>query len=124
MVRAALRLGSRTIPAAQQRRVADNPWLRGAMMQGTHMALLRSLCDCLVLSGYHGPAVQAVVSAVDLPSCVRRDVRPQTGRLLLGREVWYPPQVKALVVILGDGGGGLVDLREHGRHTLGGRSSS
>lgn len=90
VVRAALRLGTRAIPEAQQRWVADNLWLRGAMMQGTHMALLRALCGCLVLSGYHGPAVQEVVSAVDLPSCVARDIRPAVGRLLLGREVRYP----------------------------------
>ena len=90
VVRAALRLRTRAIPEAQQRRVADNLWLRGAMMQGTHMALLRALCGCLVLSGYHGPAVQEVVSAVDLPSCVARDIRPLVGRLLLGREVVYP----------------------------------
>jgi len=31
VVRAALRLGEPTIPAAQQRRVGDNLWLRGAM---------------------------------------------------------------------------------------------
>lgn len=90
VVRAALRLGEPTIPAAQQRRVYVDLWRRGAMMQGTHMALLRALCGCLVLSGYHGPNVQAVVSAVDLPSCVRADVRPAVGRALLGRAVWYP----------------------------------
>lgn len=90
VVRAALRLGWSELPAAQQRWVSDNLWLRGAMMQGTHMALLRALCGCLFLSGYHGPAVQAVVSAVDLPSCVARDIRPAVGRLLLGREVVYP----------------------------------
>ncbi len=90
VVRAALRVGARSIPEAQQRRVGETLWRRGAMMQGTHMGLLRALCDCLVLSGYHGPAVQAVVSAVDLPSCVRHDIRPRVGRILLGREVVYP----------------------------------
>ena len=30
-------------------------------------------------------------------------------------------KVKVDVVVLGDGGGGLVDLREHGRHPFGGR---
>jgi len=90
VVRAALRLGVRAIPEFQQRLVSTNLWLRGAMMQGSHMALLRALCGCLALSGYHGPAVQRVVSAVDLPSCVQRDIRPQVGRLLLGRDVVYP----------------------------------
>jgi hypothetical protein len=90
VVRAALRLDVRTIPEAQQRRVSTNLWLRGAMMQGSHMALLRALCGCLVLSGYHGPAVQRVVSSVDLSSCVQRDIRPRVGRILLGRDVVYP----------------------------------
>lgn len=90
VVRAALRLDCRTIPEAQQRRVSDNLWLRGAMMQGSHMALLRALCGCLVLSGYHGPAVQRVVSSVDLSSCVQHDIRPRVGRILLGRRVVYP----------------------------------
>jgi hypothetical protein len=90
VVRAALRLDTRTIPAAQQRRVATNLWLRGAMMQGSHMALLRALTGCVTLSGYHGPAVQAVVSSVDLSACVQRDIRPRVGRILRGREVVYP----------------------------------
>ncbi len=90
VVRAALKLDCRTIPEAQQRRVSTNLWRRGAMMQGSHMALLRSLCGCLVLSGYHGPAVQRVVSSVDLSSCVQHDIRPRVGRLLLGRPVVYP----------------------------------
>ena len=30
-------------------------------------------------------------------------------------------KVEVDVVVLGDGGGGLVDLREHGRHPFGGR---
>lgn len=90
VVRAALRLGTRTLPEAQQRRLATNLWVRGAMMQGTHMALLRSLCDCLVLSAYHGPAVQQVISAVDLPSAVDHDIRPRIGQILHGRPVLYP----------------------------------
>ena len=90
VVRASLRLGLKAIPNAQQRRLSDNLWRRGAMMQGTHMALLRALCDCLVLSAYHGPAVQRVVSAVDLPSALYLDIRPRIGRLLRGRDVVYP----------------------------------
>jgi hypothetical protein len=90
VVRAALRLGTRTLPEAQQRRLSDNLWIRGAMMQGTHMALLRAVCGCLVLSAYHGPAVQQVISAVDLPSAVDHDIRPRIGRILHGRAVLYP----------------------------------
>jgi hypothetical protein len=65
-------------------------WYRGAMWQGAHMAFIRQLTNSLVLSGYHGPAVQKVISEVELKSAVQEDVRPLVGKYLYGRAVFYP----------------------------------
>lgn len=65
-------------------------WERAGVLQGAHMGFLRSICDCLVLSAYHGPAAQEVWSAIDFPKLGNKDLRPAIGRTLLGREVWYP----------------------------------
>ena len=60
------------------------------MWQGAHMSMLRDLTDALVLSGYHGPAVQDVVSQVDWKNAVQMDIRPLIGRYLHGDPVLYP----------------------------------
>jgi len=60
------------------------------MWQGAHMSMLRDLTGALVLSGYHGPAVQDVVSRVDWKNAVQKDIRPLIGHYLLGRSVQYP----------------------------------
>jgi hypothetical protein len=65
-------------------------WHRTAMWQGAHMSMLRDLTGALVLSGYHGPAVQNVVSQVDWKNAVQMDTRPLIGRYLHGRPVLYP----------------------------------
>jgi len=65
-------------------------WYRTAMWQGAHMSMLRDLTDALVLSGYHGPAVQDVVSRVDWKNAVQMDIRPLIGRYLHGSPVLYP----------------------------------
>jgi hypothetical protein len=65
-------------------------WWRGGMFQAVHLSLIREVSDCLALSGYHGPAMQRVLAAVDLGAAVRTDVRPRVGELLLGAPVWYP----------------------------------
>ncbi len=54
------------------------------------MSIVRQLTDCLVLSGYHGPEAEKIVSEVDLYRAVQQDVRPLVGACLLGREVVYP----------------------------------
>ncbi|MBT8352498.1 MAG: hypothetical protein KJO26_14865 [Deltaproteobacteria bacterium] len=66
-------------------------WNRGAMWQGVHMAFLRQLTNSLVLSGYHGPAMQKAIENVDLYHAVKDDVRPLVGKILYGRSVKYPP---------------------------------
>lgn len=80
------RLISRMLIKALERAL----WRRGAGGQGTHVAFLRALTDNLVLSAYHGPNVQRVFSATALPQIEKRDIRPQIGALLHGREVIYP----------------------------------
>jgi len=65
-------------------------WSRAAMWQGAHMSIIRQLTDALVLSAYHGSAVQKVWSQVDLNFAVQKDIRPIVGKYLHGREVLYP----------------------------------
>jgi hypothetical protein len=65
-------------------------WQRGAMWQGAHMSLLRSLTDALVLSAYHGPHVTDVLRRVDYCRAVNEDVRPRIGDALLGASVFWP----------------------------------
>ncbi|HEY8377449.1 MAG TPA: hypothetical protein VIK91_13230 [Nannocystis sp.] len=65
-------------------------YYRGAMWQGCNMALLRELTDALVLSAYHGPAMQELLGRVDLRSAVPDDIRPALGAALAGGPVVYP----------------------------------
>ncbi|MFV0359662.1 hypothetical protein [Tropicimonas sp.] len=65
-------------------------WLRGAVGQGGHLGFLRSICDALFLSAYHGPGTADVMSRIDLRALARDDLRPDVGRALLGRPVIYP----------------------------------
>ncbi len=65
-------------------------WYRGAMWQGAHASLIRQLTDSLVVSGYHGPAVQRALEEVELERAVQEDVRPLIGKHLLGKTVLYP----------------------------------
>ena len=65
-------------------------WHRCAMWQGAHMSIIRQLTNSLVLSGYHGPAVQKVVQDVDFRKAVQEDLRPRVGEYLLGKPVVYP----------------------------------
>ena len=73
-----------------QRRVFEDLWTVCAMWQGAHTAMIREWTDALVLSGYHGPAVQKVWSQVDLNGAVQADIRPIVGKHLHGEEVIYP----------------------------------
>lgn len=73
-----------------QRLLFQSLWSRVAMSLGSHMSLIRQLTNALVLSAYHGPAVRAVLSRVDLHRSVQEDVRPLVGRHLHGRPVVYP----------------------------------
>lgn len=73
-----------------QKNVIRTTWEKSANQQGCHVGFLRSLCNCLVLSAYHGKNVSHVFSQVDLGAAVQRDVRDKIGELLLGRSVIYP----------------------------------
>jgi len=73
-----------------QRRVFKGLWSVVAMWQGAHVSIVRELTNALVLSGYHGPAVQKIWSQVDLKRAVQNDIRPIVGRHLHGEEVVYP----------------------------------
>ena len=66
-------------------------WYRAAMWQGAHLSIIRQLTGALVLSGYHGSAVQKVISEIDLRYAVQDDVRPLIGNILHGCDVSYPP---------------------------------
>jgi hypothetical protein len=63
---------------------------RGGMWQGTHMSLLRDLTGALVLSSYHGPAVNDLLAEVDLAATHTEDLRPLLGARLAGARVKYP----------------------------------
>ncbi len=65
-------------------------WYKSAMWQGAHLSIIRQLTDALVLTGYHGPAVQRVVQNVDFRRAVQEDLRPLVGKYLLGTPVVYP----------------------------------
>jgi len=65
-------------------------WWRGAMWQGAHMSIMRDITDCLVVSGYHGPAMRDVMNRTDLPNVVTTDLRSQIGKRLAGRKITYP----------------------------------
>jgi hypothetical protein len=66
-------------------------WRRVGVAQGGHLGFLRSICDALFLSAYHGPRTTAVLHAMNLPALTRDgDLRPEIGRRLLGRDVIYP----------------------------------
>jgi len=70
--------------------VIKSAWERGAVMQGCHMAFIREIADCLVLSAYHGPEVMKVLKEVDLGAVAQRDMRDLVGEILLKRPVIYP----------------------------------
>lgn len=80
----------RQSPADLQRRSLHASWHRGAMWQGAHMSLLRSVCGALFLSAYHGEAMTKVFSEVDFTAAVKDDVRPLVGGILHGSPVSYP----------------------------------
>ena len=70
--------------------VEQTHWNKGAVNQGAHMAFMRALADCLVVSAYHGKNVTEVISKVNLPSAVQTDIRNKLGNIIHGREVIYP----------------------------------
>ena len=65
-------------------------WDRAATMQGGHLAFIREIADCLVLSAYHGSEVMKVWQEADLASVAQRDMRDLIGEALLKRSVIYP----------------------------------
>lgn len=65
-------------------------WLRGAVAQGGHLGFLRSICNALFLSAYHGPRTADVMCRIDLKALAKDDLRPDIGRALLGRDVNWP----------------------------------
>lgn len=67
-------------------------WYRGAVAQGSHVGFLRSICDALFLSAYHGPAVSDVMFAADLPKVTGRDLRVDMGEIICGKNVIYPAE--------------------------------
>jgi hypothetical protein len=70
--------------------VAQSLWARGAVGQGAHMGMLRSVTDCLVLSAYHGPLTAGVMLRGDYHALTGADLRLEIGRVLAGRDVLYP----------------------------------
>lgn len=84
-------LRARLTPAPDVQRIfMQAQWSRGAMWQGAHVSMIRAAAGVLVLSAYHGPAVQRALRRVDLGRAVERDLRDEIGARLLGRPVRYP----------------------------------
>jgi len=59
-------------------------------MQGGHMAFIREIADCLVLSAYHGTEVMKIWQNVDLGSVANKDMRDLVGEILHKGPVIYP----------------------------------
>ena len=74
------------------RHLEDSLWLRGAVAQGGHVGFLRSVCDALFLSAYHGPKATEAMFSVDLPKITGADLREKMGEILFGGPVRYPEQ--------------------------------
>ncbi|MEW2914801.1 hypothetical protein [Leisingera sp. JC11] len=100
-LRSAYRMGCQKLPACAPvadalfakhaiRSTAHGVVARGAVLQGSHMGFLRSICDSLFVSAYHGANVTRALRSMHLPSLSDHDLRPDLGRLLLGRDVKYP----------------------------------
>lgn len=73
-----------------QKLAINTAWQRGSVMQGAHVAFIRQISDCLVLSAYHGPAMRNVLQEADLSKVANVDMRNMIGEKLLGRVVIYP----------------------------------
>jgi len=89
--------GARMRRFAEESRLAQGLFVgslfwRGAMWQGVHGSLLRTLVQRPFLSGYHGPAVERLLGRVDLARAVGDDMRPLVGERLFGRPVQYPEE--------------------------------
>jgi len=67
-------------------------WDRAAVAQGGHLGYLRSICDALFLSAYHGPHASSVIRRMDVARLSSRDLRPLVGQYLFGCEVIYPTE--------------------------------
>lgn len=80
----------RESPGYLEARCFHAAWYRGAMWQGAHMSLLRSVCGALFVSAYHGDAMTKTFSEVDLSAAVTDDIRPLVGKILCGSAVTYP----------------------------------
>lgn len=65
-------------------------WERAAVGQGAHLGMLRSICNALFLSVYHGPNTYDVMRRINFRALSHEDIRPAIGAALLGREVRYP----------------------------------
>jgi len=65
-------------------------WFRSGMWQKVHMSIIWQSIDTMVLSGYHGPAVQERGSQVDFHRAVQEDIRPIVGKNLPIDAVSYP----------------------------------
>lgn len=65
-------------------------WLRGAVGQGAHLGFLRSICDALFVSAYHGPQTSKVMKRINLRALATDDLRAEIGQKLRGRPVVYP----------------------------------
>lgn len=65
-------------------------WEVCSSLQGGHMSFLRGLMDMLVLSAYHGPNMSSLIKKADLGALCQNDIRPKIGKILLGRDVFYP----------------------------------
>jgi hypothetical protein len=82
-------------PFFAKRAIADMEqavWERAGVGQGAHLGFLRSICNALFLSVYHGPRAYDVMRRVNFRALSHDDIRPAIGIALLGREVRYPAE--------------------------------
>ena len=75
-----------------QEKVVNVIWEVCSGLQGGHMCFLRSLTDMLVVSGYHGPNMSALMRKVDFGEVCQTDLRPAIGKIITGDEVYYPKE--------------------------------
>ena len=72
--------------------VINRVWEVCSSLQGGHVSFLRALMDMLVLSAYNGPNVSKVLERADLGALCQNDIRPKVGKILFGKNVFYPAE--------------------------------
>ena len=78
-------IGEKILPQTYER-----AWDIASQRQGAHMGFIRAISGVLAVSAYHGKGMTALNKKVNLARAVQKDIRKDIGRILMGKDVWYP----------------------------------